>query len=594
MSFGRARQAQADDANDVLRRAPGRAPLTQRLARGTSDALGPASGASGLALDPDALAAQHQAQEAGLATAMGFGAQQPPIVQRHAASASHAVVQRKESAKKPTKADEKKAHDEFEASGPVVVYALAGVFRNSRSMMESMPSRYADAMHKLHRVVHGDGKWGHEQALDGRERRALLDEVFPIFEPFARNNAHFGGDDDNLPAELNNLRSAVVAAEAHDRVEHAIVLGEGKDKKAMDMPGDGHPREQAQALKAVLPTLLDAIQKVIRRATTQGAGTDEDMLKHLLDAQATLASGASFLDLSDDEVRLHLDKIKVKFNGVATYSDLVKTFLKITSSAIAYTCKASGLLMKVIGDKAMAHICETTAESVSQGFGQVIAAVQIVHGVSVFLDKNASTDDKVGAGVEIAGGIAVIATGEAGAALPITGPYMLVKGAQYLYSEAVLGWETDLVRGAFQHMQRDAHLIGQAMEHLAAAQLLQHDEKDPERKAALAAEEKVRTQQLLGSIKSFLRDTEHRDHGPGNIYEPGNIQIISDAFAGPRNHVGEARTPAEIIALAHEVSKQIAWCFARGPAIVKATATNKTIVEVDGIEQKLENDAKKK
>jgi hypothetical protein len=249
-------------------------------------------------------------------------------------------------------------------------------------------------------------------------------------------------------------------------------------------------------------------------------------------------------------------------------------------------------LMKLVGDKIMAVECSELAQTLGNGIGSVLSVVQIVHGITVLLDDNASRDDKIGAGVEIAGGVAFLVGGSAASAA-ITGPYMLVKGAQYLYSEAVIGWDTDLVRGAFQHMQRDAGLIGKAMEHLAAAQLLAKDEPDAEKRKALTDEAARRTQALGASLRSFLSDTEYRDHG-SDIYMPGNIQIISDAFAAPRQNAPEAKTVEQITALAHDVSKRMAWCFAHGPAIVQATATHKDISQVDALEQKLEKAAAKK
>jgi len=504
-----------------------------------------------------------------------------------------AAVQLKGPPKKDPKA-EAKAHEEFESAGPMVCYAIAGVFRDSNYMMESMPSKYVDAMHKLYRVVHGDGKSGHQHALAGRERRAVFDEVYPIFKPFTDLTAHFVGDEyGDINGRMNSLRNGVLQTEAYDRVENAIVFGTGKDQQAMDMPDDKHPDEQAKALKGVLPSVRASALRAIAAAKQKGdaAGIHKQQIEQLGATLELLQFGESFLGMSDQELHLHIDTIKAKASDVTDKASFVKKVVSWTSYAMKGTLSIGENLMKLVGDKMMAVECSELAQTLGNGIGSVLSVVQIVHGITVLLDDNASRDDKIGAGVEIAAGVAFLAGGSA-ASMAITGPFMLVKGAQYLYSEAVIGWDTDLVRGAFQELQRDAGMIARSMEHLAAAKILQSAEQDPERRKALADQEIARTDELKHNVLSLLRNTEHVEHG--DIYSPGNIQIISDAFAHPRNTAPGAQTQEQIIILSHLVSQQIAWCFKRGPAIVQATASNKSIVEVDGIEEKLEKNAKKK
>jgi hypothetical protein len=502
------------------------------------------------------------------------------------------AVQRKGDGKAP-KHDAKKDAADFEADGPMVVYALSGVFRNDPRMMESMPSKYVDAMKKLNRAVNGDRVANLPDLAHTVEHRALWDEAAPVFERFAMSAAHFGGPDDDLPARFQRVHQRVITEEAQGRAENAVIVGEGKQKKAMDMPDDRHPREQGAVLQATLPTLVSTIKTTIGRAKALGeqTGVSKEMLERLEAAEHVLSLGESFLKLNDEEFQKEINHVKSVMGGIATYSELVKHVLEIGSSSIALTCKASALLMKAVGDHAMAEACEHTGAAVSAGLGKVVAAVEIVHGVSILFDKNASTDDRIGAGVEIASGVVSMAGGSSVAALPIMGPYALIKGAQHLFSEAVLGFDTDEVRGIFKNIQTDAVLIGRAMEHLAAAQLLQQQEQDPERRAALVEEEQRRTVLLHRALESFLTSTA--DAQGSDLYKPGKNQIISDAFAVPRHHLAAARSPGEVADLAHEVVKHITWCFDRGPAIIQATATHKSIVDVDALEQKIESSLKK-
>ena len=506
-------------------------------------------------------------------------------------SSGAAAVQRKDA--KPSKADEKKAHEQFESDGPMVVYALSGVFHDQKAQMDYMPSKYVDAMNKLYTVKYGAGKSGHQHALAGRDRRALLDEVWPIFEPFAQANTHFEADWDGLPAAMTRLRADVLASEASDRVENSITFtDEAGQKKAVDMPDDKHPQEQAEVLKGIIPTIVGSVKRTIETAKKKAdaAGIHKDQIDKLGANADLLVFAEQYLTMSDQELKLHIDTIKAKATDVTDKASFVKKAISWASYAMKGTLTISEQLMKLVGDKMMAVEIADVAKGMGDAFGSVLSVVQIVHGISVLCDDNASRDDKIGGGVEIAGGVAFL-VGGGPASMAITGPYMLVKGAQYLLSEATIGWETGLVREAFQSMQHDAGLIGKAMEHLAAAQLMARDEKDQERKAALGHEADVRLDALRSLMASFLSGTEYRDHG-SDYQLPGNIPIISDAFGGPRAHLAGAHTQEQLLTLSHEISQQIGWCFKNGPAIVKATATHKDIVDVEGIESDLEAHAK--
>jgi hypothetical protein len=508
-----------------------------------------------------------------------------------ARGAASTAVQRKDTGKPPAKADPKKEAAQFEAEGPHVVYALAGVFMENAEMRTEMPTRYQDALHKLLAV-----RIGH--IADGRERRAMFDEAEAVFAPFVRANDHFGGADDYLAEHMKSLRETVVTAEAQTRISSTLVVNDGKEKHAIELPDDKHPREQAEVLGVTLPKLVESIKKTIERAKTLGehTGVKAETLERLEVMVHILDVAGGYLKLNDAEFQKEVNNIKGVMNGVATYSELVKTILEIGAGAIGLTCFASAKLMKAVGDHAMAEACEHTGAAVSATLGKVVAAVEVVHGVAVMFDRNASTDDRIGGGVEAAAGVATLMTGSSLGALPIMGPYALIKAAQYLYSNAVIGWEAGFLTELFTWMQEQAQHLGGGIDQVAAAGLLAQDEKNAERRAALLAQEKSLTHGLNQMVQSFLDRCDGLHSGVGNeflAHHPGNYTIVAEAFTLPVRH-RHVTTEAEIITLVQEVMRQIVWCFNHGPAIVKGSATHKHVEDMDEMEEKMERDAKKK
>ena len=466
---------------------------------------------------------------------------------------------------------------------------LAG---NGTRLLGETPSKWQPQLKLLVQLQSGKER-------DGRRRREIYDRLASELAPIL---AHAPASDyaGNVVENMQHLRAGILQEEAESRVQNTLVVDDKGKKEAIEIPDDGDPRAEGQVLGTALPKLVDVMKTNLDRAKTAGdlAGVGKETIERMEAMVHVLDLAGGFLKLSDEEFRHELTHIKGVMNGVATYSKLVKTVLEMGNAAIGLTCTVSGALMRKVGDEAMAEACEHTGAAVGKSLGTVVAAIEVVHGLSVMFDPNASRDERIGGGVEAGSGIAVLATGESVAAAPIMGPYLMLKGAEYLYSEAVMGWEAGFLREVFGYMQETASAINSGSNAITAASALQQSEKDPEKRAALATVEKRAVAGLADTLDRFLGRCAKtgEDHGIGNefIYRfPGNYTILAEAFTGCVEHRG-AKSLEEVGALAEMTMKKIAWCFRNGPAIVQASASGKHVEDVQGIQDEMEKKKKEK
>ena len=433
---------------------------------------------------------------------------------------------------------------------------------------------------------------------DGRKRRETYDRLSSELAPILAHapDSDYAG---NVVENMQHLRAGILQSEAEARVENTLVVDNEGNKEAIEIPDDSDPHAEGRVLGTTMPKLVDLIKTNLERAKKAGelVGVGKETLEKLETMAHVLDLAGGWLKLNDEEFRHELTHIKGVMNGVATYSELVKTVLEMGSSAVSLTCTLSGALMRKVGDEAMAEACEHTGAAVSASVGKVVAAVEVVHGLSVMFDPSATRDARIGGGVEAAAGIAGLAGGVAASA-PIMGPYLMLKGAQYLYSEAVIGWEAGFLREVFAYMQETAGAINEGSMAITAASALQESEKDPEKRAALATVEKRAVAGLAETLDRFLGRCAKsgEDHGIGNefIYRfPGNYTILAEAFTGPVEHRG-AKSLDEVGALAEMTMNKIAWCFRNGAAIVQASAAGKHVEDVQDIQDEMDKKKKEK
>ena len=488
---------------------------------------------------------------------------------------------------KPAKAE---AVDDSDADAVLRVMddILAG---NGNRLLGEAPTRWQPQLKLLSQLNSGKER-------DGRRRREIFDQLASELAPILAHapESDYAG---NVVDNMQHLRAGILQSEAESRIENTLVIDNGGKKEAIEIPDDSDPHAEGRVLGTTMPKLVDLIKTNVERAKKAGelVGVGKETIEKLETMAHVLDLAGGWLKLTDEEFRNELTHIKGVMNGVATYSELVKTVLEMGSSAVSLTCTLSGALMRKVGDEAMAEACEHTGAAVSASVGKVVAAVEVVHGLSVMFDPNASRDARIGGGVEAAAGIAGLAGGAAASA-PIMGPYLMLKGAQYLYSEAVIGWEAGFLREVFGYMQETAGTINEGTMAITAASALQESEQDPEKRAALATVEKRAVAGLADTLDRFLGRCAKtgEDHGIGNefIYRfPGNYTILAEAFTGPVEHRG-AKSLEEVSALAEMTMQKIAWCFRNGAAIVQASASGKHVEDVQDIQDEMDKKKKEK
>jgi hypothetical protein len=496
------------------------------------------------------------------------------------------------------KADAKKEAQRISDQAPMVLYVMQDVLKGHKRLIEDYaPAQYKPAMWTLLGLYNSGGK--------GRAGREDFDRIEKELAPILAHAP--GGEYEDVPGGMARLRTSVISSEARDRVDNTMLIQEDGQKKAVEIPDDRHPHEQGAVLQAQLPKLVAGLKATLERVHVVGehvinehtmGGKGEGALKGLEGAIHVLTIAEGFLKLTDEEFQHELTHIKGVMNGVGTYSELVKVVLEMSSASLGLTFQLGGVIAKLAGNEVVEHAMEHAGQAVGKTLGKVVAGVEIVHGLATLFDSSKSRDERIGGGIEIAAGVATLATGSSLGALPIMGPYMLLKAAAYLYSEAAIGWEVGTLKPVFEHMQQEAAGFARASEQIAIAGMLGVGEKDAERKAAMAAEEKRLITNLGTSLDSFLAECDDKGHGMEALdgwtslnYYVGNHSILAEAFIIPVRHRG-AKTPEAIAALTAETIKQIMWCFKHAPAIVKGSAIGKHAWDMDQMQDDM--DAKEK
>jgi hypothetical protein len=502
-----------------------------------------------------------------------------PVVQRKALSAD----------KKDTA-----AAVQVQADAPYVLWVMDDVFQGYARLIDQAPSAYRSTLGKLLTVKNGIEKG---LPIPGRQRREIFDEVTRVLGPIM---AHADADQNRHMAEI---RTEVLLSEARDRIEHSF---SDDKKKTIEIPTDSHPREQAEVLRARLQKLISAMHDIHEIGLKYGEPLIEDVAHHmeeghpghgagntlgrLQELQAVLHLADGWLKLTDEEFQHELTHIKGVFHWVSTYAELVKAVIELGGGAVSLTATFAAGIARLSGDVALSASASSVARTIGMKLGDIVAAIEIVHGAAMLFDPNSTRAQRIEGGVEIGMGVGFLAGGGAGA-MVVGGPYFLAKSAAYLYWQGAIGLNTGFLLPLYQYMQEQGGFIANNADALARAGMLGRDEKDPEKAAALAAEEQRLAIKLGGTIDSFLdrcRSSGGSGQGWGKEFQhhyPGNWPILAEAFAPILDKRG-ARTGPQAATAAAAVLDKISWCFINASDILIASVRHMDLAQMEAEEAK--------
>jgi hypothetical protein len=515
-------------------------------------------------------------------------------------STSTLVVQRKE-----TKADKAAKQAHLDQVGPITAYTMAIILKDSNAGIREM--REMDARSEFYKpledlltlsIGHRNGGF----AIPGREKREIWDRMAPILSPMLAYANNDSTADMDLQAHWDAKHNEVVASSTSDRVDNAMMVHRNGKDEAIEIPDDSQPKEQAEVLKSVVPEILKTSQDMLDRAKTLGeqlAEEDSKIVEGLDNAVHVLTVLNGYLKLTDAEFQKELNKPKNLANRIANYTELVKTSIEMTGHATQLMMSLGGLLMKAVGEHEMATAIGEASKTLGKGLGYVVAGFEVVHGLMTVFDSSKTRQERIDGGVEAGMGLAVIGTGESLYALPIGGPYAMVKVAAYLYREAVVGWEVGFLKELFSWMGEQGGHIAREGEALEVAHQLAAKETDPVAKRAMQAEETKRAATLGTSVDNFLdRCTmgDQANHGVGHEFldhYPGNFGPVGEVFA-PLLSLRGAKTGPEAAKAAARVLDGIKWCFQHGDSLARGSAAKLNLAEIKVAEAKEIAEAKKK
>jgi hypothetical protein len=511
-------------------------------------------------------------------------------------STSTLVVQRKDS---PKAAADKKKAEEAASNGPYLAWHMGLILRDDYRMLKSEPPNnpvYKAALVELAALKNG---YRNSAAIPGRERREMfdrIDAVLGVMVPYEDADSEL-----NTKQHYADLKDSVLRAEASDRVSNTLMTHKDGKDEAIEIPDDAHPKEQAELLKSEVPELLKTSGEMLDRAKALGEkvlGEEAKTVAQLDHAVQMLTVVNGFLKLNDADFMK-----EVRAGKIGSITELVKSVVEITGNTLQLTFELGSFLMKHVGEEAMADALGEASKTLGKGLTRVVAGFEVVHGLMTVFDSSKTREQRIDGGVEATMGLIVLGSGESLWALPVGGPYALVKIAAHLYRESVIGFETGALRELFSWMGEQGKFIASAGEALEAAGQLAAKEKDPARKAALQAEEKRRADVLASDVESFLArctmgPDAHHGIGDGDVnmnlmHYPGNFGPVGEVFAPVMAMRGAKTGPAAAKAAA-AILDGIRWCFQHADSLVRGSASKLNLAQIKEAEKKEQEEAAKK
>lgn len=529
-----------------------------------------------------------------------------------AARADHVSIQRRAAPSKTAETDSADTESRtLRAAADVLQFGLT-------RLIAGAGPEYHDALDDLYVAKLGE-KNGKQ--VSGSDRLQLLDNALKRLRPAL---AAFEKDPENkawLAQEVtpyaDQLRESLNSAKAQERLARTALT---PDKRLVEIPADADPHAIGALLHEEIPRLQESIKTIVdnyrvsqeqlaragEAATTQAgpepssgglapkpvqsggavepgpAGNEpsvqllpkgrspfEDDQNLMLDPQNLLRMIDGYLILTDDEFAEDLSHVNEYgfFHGVATYAEFVRAVVQLLGGMIGVTASAAAGLAQAQGEVELAKDAFELAEGATGVVGNIVAGIEIVHGIAVLLDKRSTGEQKEVAVRDIAAGSAwfggwllsgSMAAGSAAssAVLMLYYEYRLVQ--EYgVAREGIVGtWMNE----AFESLNESGQQIGRNAGELAKAGLLLAGERQTDQKRALAS---IVTSSALGlgvAVDDFLEDCLPVGYGPGAAYKPGAYVSLRSQFA-PLLSLKGANTPDKAASAAIAVLDKISWCF---------------------------------
>jgi hypothetical protein len=520
------------------------------------------------------------------------------------ASASHGPDKSNQKAKQPTDAEWGNAQSALQVAADVLQH-------ERRLMIADAPAQYTSSLWLLHAAVTGKA---HDGTLSGTERLNALDKAkaglgaaIALYDSTDDGRAWL---QEQLLSRVATLHDSLRFAEAKARVKGAVRVGK---QEVIEVASDKHPREQGGQLHTELQKLVSTIGMVneqVIRLKHDGIHHEAEALMEghvhgrrlgpgtLLELQTILWTVDAWLTLTDEEFAHHLGDVHGVFNGVSTYSELVKVVAELAGGAISLTASYTAAIAKLAGDTSAAAAATGLARSAGILFGDVIAGIEVIHGIAVLLDPHATSQEKVDGAVGASSGLAWligsrtagIAVGFAASSAILLG-YAELKLMAHLYWEANIGLTAGLMRLAYETIQRDGEAIARGADELAKVGLLRQSEKDPEKAAALQRVEATLIAQLGASVDYFIDDCKPKSSEAGVAKYPGAYTILQEVFAPVMKH-RRARTLEAVTEAAKVALDRITWSMAHASELITASARRKHLGDVEQELAKKEHEGK--
>ncbi|HTJ46553.1 MAG TPA: hypothetical protein VL463_30815 [Kofleriaceae bacterium] len=500
--------------------------------------------------------------------------------------------------KKKGKDDEHEVTPQEQSDASSALQVAADILQNGyKRMIDGAPPRYVQALWELYGAKHGSII--EDKKYNGEQRLASLDMALAGLRPALTimkadpDQAHWVGE--QITPYIEPVRQSAILQQANDRVDNSVTV----DGKVVEIPTDDHPREQAALLRSQIPKLISTLSQINELTIRLGHDAIHHAAKemfegegkhakgfgkwagNLVELQSVLLMANGWLTLSDKEFQEELHHIQGFFNGVATYTELVKAVVEITGGGVALTASFAAVIAKMSGDEALMLSAQGVARSTGLMLANVVAGIEIVWGIATLLDPHASSEKKEEAGLAVASGAAWF-IGGGPAAAGVAGAYLLLKFMSVEYWAALTGINAGWLRPCFEYMQQEGQSFATEGDAVFRAHELLLAEKDKDKAAAMAKVEEEKTARLQRWLDSFLDNAAHGNYP--DTWKPGGWKTLKGKFAPLQKYKG-ATDRETTVEGAGKTLEAIIWCLKNAGDIVLAESKQMSISELEAYEE---------